>query len=380
MTTATQAETKTGTLRFTVSRESLIEALAAVVPSAPDKTTLPVLGNLLIEAEDGRLTFSGTDLDIGVDSFVAAEVERDGAITVPAKRLLAIAKELSPAPVRFSVKGDNVSIDCGRAHFTLRTLPRDEFPAMPLVPFSRLWRLKAGDLQSLAKRTAFAASTEQSRPILNGVLVEADGPIVRFVATDGHQIAIADQRTEGDAKADLIVPARLFAHVARLFSADDDVEIAHGQNHIGIRSDFRTVYARLIEGPYPNYGQVIPKSHDRSAKVDRVALIHCIRRLSPIASDLTHRLKLTFEAGKLLLSAMTPDIGEAYDELSIELDGPGVTIGANATYLLNAITRIDSDEVVISSGAPERAMVFKAAVKSDNSTSFFMVMPLRIVD
>jgi DNA polymerase-3 subunit beta len=380
MATAT-APRKTATLRFTISREKLLEALAAVVPTAPDKTTLPVLGNILIVSEEGRLKFSGTDLDIGVETHVVADVEGNGAITVPAKRLLAIAKELSPAPVRFAVKADNVMIDCGRAHFTLRTLPREEFPSMPDIPFDRQhWRLKAGDLQSLAKRTTFAVSNEPSRPILHGVLLEANGPILRFVATDGHTLAIADQRTEGDADASLIVPAKFFAHVSRLFGSDEDVEIAHGENHLGIRSDFRTAYTRLIEGPYPNYAQVIPKKHDRTARVDRLALISSIRRLTPIASAQTHRLRLTFDTGRLQLAASTPDVGEAYDEIGIQLDGGKVDIGGNASYLLDVLTRMDGDEVMIYSASPDRAMIFKPAVKAEDSTTFFLVMPLRLLD
>lgn len=382
MATATRpSRSLADTLRFTIAREKLLEALAAVVPSAPDKTTLPVLGNVLIEAFDGRLKFSGTDLDIGVEAFVAADVEQDGAFTIPAKRLLAIAKELSPAPVRFSVKADNATIDCGRAHYTLRTLPRDEFPVMPNVPFSRQhWRVKASDLQRLAKRTTFAVSGEPSRPMLHGVLVEARGPILRFVATNGHMLAIADQRTDGDANAELIVPAKFFSHVGRLFSADDEVEIAHGENHLGIRSDFRTVYTRLIEGPFPDFARIIPKAHDRNAKVDRLALISSIRRLTPVTGDQTHRLRLTFAAGKMELAASTPDIGEAHDEIAAILEGSKIAIGANASYLLDVLTRIDGDEVVIQSGSEARAMIFKAAVKADDSTSFFLVMPLRLLD
>ena len=158
-------------MRFTISREKLQEGLAAVTASIPAKTTLPVLANIMVEATDKGIRLSGTDLDIAVTTEVAADVETPGAITIPAKKLSEIARELPPAPVRIAAAGEQrVTLDCGRTHFKILGLPRDEFPAFPNVKFSESWRIRSGDLQKLISHTAFAVSTEESRPILNGVL------------------------------------------------------------------------------------------------------------------------------------------------------------------------------------------------------------------
>lgn len=388
MATATKPRPATSSrLYFTISREKLIEGLAAVTPSTPAKTTLPVLGNLLLETTDrGTLRLSGTDLDIGVSIEVAADVEKGGAITVPAKRLLQIAKELPPAPVKlYSTSENQVIVDCGRSHYKLQTLPRDEFPQFPPIDFGGpTWILKAGDLHSLAKRTAFATSGESSRPTLNGILVHLRPDRIRFVATDGHLLAHVEVKAEEgfcSAPASLIIMPRVFDHVARLFGADDQVELARTENHLGFRNEMGAmVVTRLVEGPYPNYNQVIPKKHNREATADRHSLISSVRRLSPIAFEKSHRLKLVFKEGKLELSAMTPDVGEGYDELAVKLEGDGVTIGMNASYLLDVLTRIDTDEVLLKTGNPDRAMIVRPVSSESDESAFFLIMPLRVLE
>ena len=158
-------------MRFTISREKLQEGLAAVTPTTPPKTTLPVLANILVETTERGIRLSGTDLDIAVTTEVAADVETQGAITIPAKKLSEIAKELPPSPVKIATSGEQrVTLDCGRAHFKILGLPKDEFPSFPTVKFDASWRIRSGDLQKLISHTAFAVSNEESRPILNGVL------------------------------------------------------------------------------------------------------------------------------------------------------------------------------------------------------------------
>ena len=160
-------------MRFTISREKLQEGLAAVAASIPAKTTLPVLANILIETTDKGIRLSGTDLDIAVSTEVAADVETGGAITIPAKKLTEIARELSPSPVKISAVGEQrITLDCGRSHFKILGLPKEEFPSFPVVRFNESWRIRSGDLQQLISHTSFAVSTEESRPILNGVLWE----------------------------------------------------------------------------------------------------------------------------------------------------------------------------------------------------------------
>src|SRR5438045_2637848 len=195
-------------MRFTISREKLQEGLTAVTASIPAKTTLPVLANILVETTEKGIRLSGTDLDIAVSTEVTADVESAGGITIPAKKLSEIARELPPSPVKIAAAGEQrITLDCGRSHFKILGLPKDEFPSFPLVQFKESWRIRSGDLQKLISHTSFAVSTEESRPILNGVLWELRPDIMRMVATNGHRLAKMELNIKetGAPSSDLIV-------------------------------------------------------------------------------------------------------------------------------------------------------------------------------
>jgi DNA polymerase-3 subunit beta len=274
-----------------------------------------VLANLLVETTERGLRLSGTDLDIAVSTEVPADVETQGAITIPAKKLQEIARELPPAPVKMAAAGEQrVTLECGRSRFKLLGLPKDEFPAFPAVKFEDSWRVKSGDLQKLIAHTSFAVSTEESRPILNGVLWELRPERMRMVATNGHRLARMELPAPaggGTQTGDLIIPPKALDQIRKLFPAEEELEIGRGDNHLGFRSPFTAVYTRLIEGPYPNYEQVIPKDNEKVATADKNALTQALRRMSVIASDQTHRIRLSFNAGMLKFSVQTPDLGEA---------------------------------------------------------------------
>lgn len=370
-------------MRFTISREKLQEGLAAVAASIPAKTTLPVLANILVEATEKGIRLSGTDLDIAVSTEVAADVETIGAITIPAKKLSEIARELPPSPVKIAAAGEQrITLDCGRAHFKILGLPKDEFPTFPSVKFDDSWRIRSGDLQKLIAHTSFAVSTEESRPILNGVLWELKPESMRMVATNGHRLAKMEIpiKAAGAPAADLIVPPKALEQIRRLFPADEELEIARGDNHLGFRSPFTAVYTRLIEGPYPNYDQVIPKDNDRVAIADKVALTSALKRMSVIASDQTHRIRLSFNSGMLRFSVQTPDLGEATDELGIRYTGDQLDIGFNGSYLLEILRYIPTDEVRLTFKAPERAATVEPEGWNDLASYLCLVMPLRLVD
>lgn len=370
-------------MRFTIAREKLQEALSAVAASIPAKTTLPVLANILVETTDRGIRLSGTDLDIAVSTEVSADVESSGAITIPAKKLTEIARELPPSPVKISAAGEQrISLECGRSRFKLLGLPRDEFPSFPAVRFQESWRVRSGDLQKLISHTSFAVSTEESRPILNGVLWELRPEQMRMVATNGHRLAKMELgiTSSGAPSSDLIVPPKALEQIRRLFPADEDLEIAKGDNHLGFRSPFTSVFTRLIEGPYPNYGQVIPKDNDRVAVSDKTALASALKRMSVIASDQTHRIRLSFNSGMLKFSVQTPDLGEAQDEIPIRYEGDQLDIGFNASYLLEILRYMPTDEVKITLKAPERAATIEPEGWSDPAQYLCLVMPLRLVD
>jgi DNA polymerase-3 subunit beta len=370
-------------MKFTITRDKLQEGLVAVAASVPSKTTLPVLANLLVEASKDGLKLSGTDLDIAVSTTIPASVDQEGATTLPARKLVEIAKELPNAAIRVTSSGEQrVQIECGKSKFKLLGLARDEFPAFPTVKFEGGWKVQAKDLQKLIGHVAFAASTEESRPILNGVLWELRADRMRMVATNGHRLARMDvpASATGGSQADLIVPPKALDQIRRLFGGDEDIEIGKSDNHLGFRSTTTQVYTRLIEGPYPNYEQVIPRENDKSLTADKAALAAALRRMSIVASDQTHRIRMAFGNGACKLSVQTPDLGEAQEEIAVAYEGDGLEIGFNAAYLLEILKYMPTDEVRMTFKAPERAATCEPVGWDDPASYLTLVMPLRLVD
>jgi DNA polymerase-3 subunit beta len=369
-------------MKFTITRERLHEGLVAVASSVPTKTTLPVLSNILVEAGEHGVRLSGTDLDIAVSMVVPAEVDAAGAVTVPAKKLLEIVRELPTAAIRITATGEQrVSLECGRSRFKLLGIPREEFPNFPPVTFEGAWTVTAVDLLKLVNHVSFAASTEESRPILNGVLWQLRPDVMRMVATNGHRLAKMDVPASGGrAPTDLIVPPKALDQVRRLFGPATEVEIAKSDNHLGFRTGTTLVFTRLIEGPYPNYEQVIPKENDRACTVEKDALAGALRRVGVVASDQTHRVRLQFSGGTLRLSVSTPDLGEAQDEIAVTYDGDTLEIGFNANYLLEILKYMPTDEVRFTFKAPERAATVEPVGWDDPASYLCLVMPLRLVD
>ena len=370
-------------MKFTITREKLHEGLGAVAASVPTKTTLPVLANILVEATKDGLGLSATDLDISVSTTIAASVDQEGATTLPARKLVEIVKELPNASIRVTSSGEQrVQIECGRSKFKLLGLVRDEFPAFPSVKFDGGWKVAARELQKLIGHVAFAASTEESRPILNGVLWELRPDRMRMVATNGHRLARMDVPAsgQGGSQADLIIPPKALEQIRRLFGGDEEIEIGRSDNHLGFRSSTTQIYTRLIEGPYPNYEQVIPRENDKSLTADKAALAAALRRMSIVASDQTHRIRMAFTNGACKLSVQTPDLGEAQEELAVAYEGDALEIGFNAAYLLEILKFMPTDEVRMTFKAPERAATCEPVGWDDPASYLTLVMPLRLVD
>jgi DNA polymerase III subunit beta len=371
-------------MKLTITREQFQEGLVAVAASIPAKTTLPILSNILLEATKDGIRLSGTDLDISVSTTVSASVDEEGAITLPARKLVEIIRELPSAAIRLTASGEHrVTIECGRSRFRLLGLPREEFPAFPSVKFEGGWRTSSKELQKLIGHVAFAASTEESRPILNGVLWELRPERMRMVATNGHRLARMDVPTseaQGASQADLIVPPKALDQIRRLFGTEETVEIARSENHLGFRTGSTQVFTRLIEGPYPNYEQVIPRENDKAATADKAALTSALRRMSIVASDQTHRIRMAFANGSCKLSVQTPDLGEAQEELNVSYEGDPLEIGFNAAYLLEILKYIPTDEVRMTFKAPERAATCEPVGWDDPASYLALVMPLRLVD
>jgi len=368
-------------MKLSVTRDNLHAGLGAVSATIPSKTTLPVLSNILLEASDGRLTLGGTDLDISVSVSIEADVSEPGSVTVPARKFAEIVRELAAAPVHVTVDGVEIRIESGKSRFKLFGLAPDEFPSAPEVDFSDSWKMEAGLVQELIARTSFAVSTEESRPILNGVLWQLKPDRAAMVATNGHRLAKMTIELSGAGsppEADLIVPPKALQQVQRLFDKQGEIELAHSRNHLAFRSATRLVYTRLIEGPYPNYQQVIPTDNDRIATANRDGLSSAIRRMAVVASDQTHRVRMSFTKDKLSFRVQTPDLGEAEEEMAVDYKGDPLEIGFNANYLLEVLKYMPDEDVIMQFKAPERAATFLPA--SGAPDYLCLVMPLRLLD
>ena len=282
-------------MRFSITREALQKGLGGSAAAVPTRAALPVLSNILIQAEDDAVQLSGTDMSIFVSLSVPAEVSDAGVVALPARQLLEISRVLDDAPVKFAaVDGASagaaagVDIECGRSKFRLYGQAPDEFPDFPEIDFATGWEMSAGELQALIERTSFAVSTEDSRPILNGILWQLRGTETVMVATNGHRLAKMSHELGGDAppaETDLIIPPKALNQVQKLYSSDAVLQIARSENHLAFRSEDREVFTSLIEGPYPNYDQVIPKDNDKTATVNRGALETAVRRVAVMADD-----------------------------------------------------------------------------------------------
>lgn len=368
-------------MKLSVTRDNLHAGLGAVSATIPTKTTLPVLSNILVEAEDGKLTLSGTDLDISVSVTIEADVTEPGSVTVPARKFAEIVRELAAAPVHVETDGVEIRIESGKSRFKLFGLAPDEFPGAPEIDFADSWKMDASLVQELISRTSFAVSTEESRPILNGVLWQLKPDSAVMVATNGHRLAKMTIELSGSGtppETDLIVPPKALQQVQRLFDDEGEIELAHSRNHLAFRSPSRLVYTRLIEGPYPNYQQVIPTDNDRIATANRDNLAAAIRRMAVVASDQTHRVRMSFEDGSLSFRVQTPDLGEAEEEMAVDYQGDALEIGFNANYLLEVLKYMPDDDVIMQFKAPERAATFLPA--SGAPDYLCLVMPLRLLD
>ncbi len=372
-------------MNFTITRQNLHKGLAAVSASIPTKTTLPVLSNILFEATSEGVRMSGTDLDVGVRIQVPADVSLEGSLTAPGKKLQEIARELPDEPVRITTQGDQIELRCGRSHFKLNGLPSEDFPTLPAVSFESGWQATGETLLSLIHHTSFAVSTEESRPILNGVLWELSDGQMRMVATNGHRLAkmTVPAASSSHTTVQFIVPPAALQQVQRLFGKEEEVVVGQEGNHLGFRSGGTEVYTRLIEGSYPNYDQVIPRDNDKWAVVDRKTLESAVRRMAVVASDQTHRIRMSLAKEQMQLNVLTPDLGEGHDEIEVQFEGDDLEIGFNAAYLLEILRYMDTEEVRLGFKAPERAATIEPVSGEGEESGIeylCLVMPLRLLD
>lgn len=366
-------------MRFSIEKKVLQDALMTVVAVVPNRTTQPILENILLEAKDNQVCVRATDSSIALDTRIPAQVEAEGSITVPARKFQQLIREMPEGAVEIVLaRGNSVQISGGRARVKILGLSADGYPAFPEVDFQDNWGLPGRELCTMIEQVAYAASTSADRPVLQGVLWQFKDGAMRMVATDGHRLALRGITLENEiAPVDLIVPPKVLAQVARLFANEEFVEIGWTGNHIGFRAGNNLVVGTLASGPYPHYEMVIPRENDRIARFNKDAFVAALRRMDVISPDSTHKVRFDFEEGKVTLSVETPDLGGGHEVVEAEWQGTPLSIAFNAGYLLDLFRRLDGETMQATFKASDRAAIFRPE-GVDEKLHINIVMPLRL--
>ncbi len=344
-------------MELVFEREKLWEAMQIVGNVAASRNTLPILANVLIRAVDDQIQLAATDLEVGVKSIVQGQISEPGSITIPAKKLADIVRELpsstnsgESAKVRLTTQAnDRVEINCENAKFRIVGLTDEEFPPLPELG-DDFFTLSSDILRGMIQRTIFAISTEETRHFLNGIYFCVNSESVKMVATDGKRLAVTIyQPTEpAEKEISVIIPTKAVNNILKTFTDDEGVKIALLENQIAFASQNMTLISRLIEGEYPDYKAVMSPAMNNKVKMVASTdnLLSVIRRVSLLANPKTPSIKMEFKEAELTVSASTPELGEAQEQMEVEVEGGSVEIAFNARYVMDVLRNIESDKVL----------------------------------
>ena len=366
-------------MKFSIQRESLLQPISQVVGVVERRQTLPVLANFLIEAKGRRLSVTGTDMEVELITSVEAQVESEGQVTVPARKLVDIVRML-PEDVKIMavLEGDKMTVSSGRGRYTLATLPATEFPATDQVETLEILKIQEDMLKNLLEKTAFAMANQDVRYYLNGLLFDFHDGTLSTVATDGHRLAVCDLSTDlGIAEGrQLIVPRKGVLELSRMLSdGDGTVELALGKNHIRLVKGNTIFTSKLIDGRFPEYKAVIPKGTDRHIRLSRGAFTQALQRASILSNEKYRGVRLEAADSAVRIIAHNPQHEEAIEELEATLNFDQIAIGFNVTYLLDALTAIDSDNIVMELKDANSSCLITADPPSQDR---HVVMPLKL--
>jgi DNA polymerase III, beta subunit len=372
-------------MKLSIERATLLKAVAQAQSVVERRNTIPILANVLIEAEDATVSFRATDLDIEVVDKAAAMVERAGATTVSAVMLHEIVRKL-PDGALVSLTDDQrtgrLTVEAGRSTFALATLPREDFPVMASSEYQTNFSAKAGDLKRLFEKSKFAISTEETRYYLNGVYMHVaegeDGRVLRCVATDGHRLARIDAPVPAGAEAmpGVIVPRKTVNELKKLLDDDAaDIAISVSETKVRFATAEIALTSKVIDGTFPDYSRVIPMGNQKRLEVDASEFAKAVDRVATVSSERSRAVKLILDEDKLVLTVNAPDSGMAQEELVVAYGDDRLEIGFNAKYLLEIASQIDRENAVFlfnSSGEP--ALVREGT----DASAVYVVMPMRV--
>ncbi|MGR3572832.1 DNA polymerase III subunit beta [Brevirhabdus sp.] len=372
-------------MKISIERAALLKALSQAQSVVERRNTIPILANVLIEADANSVSFRATDLDIEVVDKAIAQVERPGATTVSAVMLHDIVRKL-PDGALITLADDGaagrLTVDAGRSNFSLATLPREDFPVMANAEYASNFSAPAKVLRRLFDKSKFAISTEETRYYLNGVYMHVaeseDGRVLRCVATDGHRLARIDADLPADAEEmpGVIVPRKTVGELRKLLD-DDDMQIAVSVSETKVRfaTPEITLTSKVIDGTFPDYTRVIPSGNARKLEVDAAEFAKAVDRVATVSSERSRAVKMALDEDRLILSVNAPDSGAAEEELAVAYGDERLEIGFNAKYLLEIASQVDRENAVFlfnSSGDPTLMR------EGSDTSAVYVVMPMRV--
>ncbi len=338
-------------MELNITKDALVEGIQIVQNAVSQKSSLPILSNVLLEADNSELKLTATDLDIGICSSIPVTVGQKGAITVPARKFFDIVRALPDgSEINLSMKKNNfVNIKSGKAQFKIIGLPKEEFPQLPLFKDRDSITMAQKDLKEMLNLTDFAISKDDTRYVLNGILFIVKGDTVNVVATDGRRMAAINKKLHKKTLVDkeVIIPTKTVQEVKRMLQDDGEVDVKFSENQVLFAFSSCFILSRLIEGEYPNYKKVIPEKSSQEIKVSREDFLSAARRASIFTDQDSMAIKLSVKKKKMMISKNTPYLGEAREELDIDYTGSGeLEIGFNPRYLIDVLKNLSGDEIV----------------------------------
>ncbi len=368
-------------MKINTNKDSLLHGIQIVQNAVSSKNTLPILSHILLEAKKGEIRLTATDLEIGISVKVDGEIIEEGAITVPAKKFSEIVKELpTQNNIHISLKkNQSVHIEAGKSYFKLIGLAREDFPQLPEAPSTA----RGGDsvkipqkkLKNMTQLTSFAMSHDETRYVLNGILFSFRDKILKLVATDGRRLAIIQKEILeiGNLKKDVILPMKTIQELNRNLGEEGDVFFYFKENQLLINLGPIYITSRLIEGEYPNYEQVIPKKIKEELHLNTQDFLQATRRASILTNQESQSVKINIIKDKMIITKITPDLGEAREEIEVDYKGGEFVIGFNPNFLMDALKNIENDRVKFSFVDPE-----KPAVITSGEDYTYIVLPMQV--
>lgn len=363
-------------MKLSVSKSILLEGLQRVQNVVSIRSTLPILSNVLLTVEDQRLSLTTTDLEVSVRSSVECKGEENGSTTLPVRRLASIIRELPNDDIRLEVdEKDVATIQCGSSFFKIVGLTNEEFPPVNKPEGNSTYHLNQGTFREMLRKTCYAASTDETRHVLNGILLSFKDEKLTMVATDGRRLALIEQEVDfpKEAERDVILPTKAVSELVHTLGSDGDLKVFAGDNQIAFEFGEIFVSSKLIEGTYPNFRQVIPAQCEERVAIERESLLTSLKRVAILTTDKANATKLTFKDNQLVVATSTPDVGEARESIPIKYSGKEITVAFNPEYMMDPLRTLNNDEVYM-----ELIDELSPGVLKCDMPFLYVLMPMRI--